>query len=714
MNFIQNSLGAMSASFSSSPPNQSAGEGSSGSSESSLTPQIIVQSKDGSSSLRKYVTILPGSADSGSRSTNHVVLVIDVSGSMGLSADTGDEKTGLTILDITKHAAKTTINLLGENDRCSIIEFTTAATIISKDILMNDAGKKLSIAKLEDLHPKASTNIWGGLYEAMELIKSVKHTNCFSTILLLTDGIPNVNPPCSTHLESLKQYKDNNKSVDFSLYTFGFGYTLDSPLLTELSLEEGSGSYSFIPDAGMVGTVFVHAISNILVTYGQKAQIAFEVTPPQQGSYKISRVLGGYDATIDNTSGGAIMPIGSLFCGQSRTFVVDLERSESDVIENSSANGNDILSAKLTYIGNTNGKVGTVSVRSTALSSSSSDDVDLQLLLPSDSSLRQSELRLLSVEAMTSAMEGVTIQTTNNLSAAQGVIESVISLFEPGEFDDLLTDMKGEVRTAVADCAAFNKWGKHYLPSLLRSHQLQICSNFKDPGMQNYGGSIFQKLRDEADDIFMTLPPPKPSGEMRGSSGAPIASMRSYNNSAGPCFAPQSRVKMADGSFKPCEQLKKGDAVATTPNGRGTSKVRCVIKTLCENNESFMVRLGDLLVTPYHPVRINGTWTFPIDLARGATIEECPAIYSFILESGHILIIDGIECIGLAHNIKDDPVATHEFFGTDMLIENLKPLGLDSGLIVFNYNCCIRDTSTADARIFSFDASRLVMIESAN
>jgi len=43
--------------------------------------------------------------------------------------------------------------------------------------------------------------------------------------------------------------------------TFGFGYSMDSLLLNKLSLE-GNGFYTYIPDSGLVGTVFVNAIAN--------------------------------------------------------------------------------------------------------------------------------------------------------------------------------------------------------------------------------------------------------------------------------------------------------------------------------------------------------------------------------------------------------------------------------------------------------------------
>jgi hypothetical protein len=50
--------------------------------------------------------------------------------------------------------------------------------------------------------------------------------------------------------------------------TFGFGYSMDSLLLNEIALE-GGGFYAYIPDSGMVGTVFVNAIANVMSIYAK-------------------------------------------------------------------------------------------------------------------------------------------------------------------------------------------------------------------------------------------------------------------------------------------------------------------------------------------------------------------------------------------------------------------------------------------------------------
>ena len=79
-----------------------------------------------------------------------------------------------------------------------------------------------------------------------------------SAILLLTDGLPNVEPPRGT-LPMLKRYKEQNGIPCAAIGTFGFGYSLDSALLEGIA-KEGNGMYAFIPDASFVGTAFVNAV----------------------------------------------------------------------------------------------------------------------------------------------------------------------------------------------------------------------------------------------------------------------------------------------------------------------------------------------------------------------------------------------------------------------------------------------------------------------
>ena len=43
-----------------------------------------------------------------------------------------------------------------------------------------------------------------------------------------------------------------------------------------------------------------------------------------------------------------------------------------------------------------------------------------------------------------------------------------------------------------------------------------------------------------------------------------------------------------------------------------TQKVVCVIKYYCKNNSESLVNLkGGLVITPEHPININGDWILP-------------------------------------------------------------------------------------------------------
>merc|ERR1712039_838442 len=68
----------------------------------------------------------------------------------------------------------------------------------------------------------------------------------------------------------------------------------------------------------------------------------------------------------------------------------------------------------------------------------------------------------------------------------------------------------GQVAEAFSRIEWYEKWGIHFLPSLLTAHRSQQCNNYKDPGVQHYGGELFMRLRDEAEEIFCNLEAPRP------------------------------------------------------------------------------------------------------------------------------------------------------------------------------------------------------------
>lgn len=280
---------------------------------------------------------------------------------------------------------------------------------------------------------------------------------------------------------------------------------------------------------------------------------------------------------------------------------------------------------------------------------------------------------------------------------AQRVISDIASAIrgsasaEDERITALLEDLDGQVSESLSRSDFFDKWGKHYLPSLRLAHLHQQCNNFKDPGVQHYAGDLFGEIRDAADEIFLEVPPPKPSRPARTGVSAPL-NMGMFYNCGGGCFDGDCAVSMADGSQKALNQVSQGDHVMTPT---GTSEVTCVVKTFCTGGKTELVELpGGLLATPYHPVHVAGAWRFPCELAT-ATLHTCPAVYNLVLQGNHpSMLVCGVECSVLGHGL-EDPVVAHEFFGTSAILEDLQKMpGWQSGLVELVPGNYVRDPTT--------------------
>lgn len=261
----------------------------------------------------------------------------------------------------------------------------------------------------------------------------------------------------------------------------------------------------------------------------------------------------------------------------------------------------------------------------------------------------------------------------------------------------LASDIAGEVVLALSEQKNWTKWGKHYFPALARAHQRQQCSNFKDAGLQVYGqhSPLFVKSRDELDAAFDRLPPPKPSRKVytntytntktpgRSKAAAPSYTapikMARWNNRSGGCFAGECQVLLEGGKKVALQELKRGMKVVTL---KGTRTVGAVVRIAIEGGRLVLCRIGELKVTPYHPIRLEGKWVFPVDVVE-AQLEECGAVYTVLLEAdadvdAHAFEVEGVMAVTLGHGLvasKGTDVRAHPFFGSyTKVLDGLKDL----------------------------------------
>lgn len=441
------------------------------------------------------------------RTPSDICCVVDVSGSMGAEAmvateSGGETGHGLTVLDIVTHALKTIIRTLEDKDRLAIVSYSNEATRVCPVTEMNEDGRRTVERQLTELTPNGQTNLWAGLKESVTMLKEKSAPGRLQHIMLFTDGLPNINPPRGIKAMLQRLKASEGGKLPCTVSTFGFGYELDSELLSDIAIL-GSGTYAFIPDAGFVGTVFVNAVTNLLCTMGKDAIL----TVQPMGGARLAGIgaQGGHPSTKDGD--GIKIDMGCLQFGQS-----------SDVLVNVSippGHAGDALEVKLQY----STRAGPALMERTARwAASAAPDPDAKLR----AEVQRCRLRL--VDGVRDAMKAVKLTPADiavgkkmPLEVGQDLVTAMIDDFRtsPASAGNeymaaLIEDLTGQVAEAFSREDWYKKWGIHYLPSLMAAHLAQVCNNFKDPGVQQYGGTLFEDLRDKADDIFCSLPAPQP------------------------------------------------------------------------------------------------------------------------------------------------------------------------------------------------------------
>lgn len=267
-----------------------------------------------------------------------------------------------------------------------------------------------------------------------------------------------------------------------------------------------------------------------------------------------------------------------------------------------------------------------------------------------------------------------------------------------------IKDIEGEIAMCFSDLAKnYNVWGRGYIPSLARAHELKLCANYKDPGLQLYASPRFKAIQAAAADLFRAeladaiskmQSAPAPAAYGGGGYGghyrapASAAAMSSMYDPSGGCFDGDCLVTMADSSKKPAKFIVRGDKVRSFSGEE--AEVYEIVKTKINPTAEGIIFKGDfkdgLKITGWHPVFIDGKWTFPNAapwkmVATGGTTAMCGLniVFSFAVRAIgdsksklHGMVVDGITVATLGHGVEGDDVLSHSFYGTQKVIDAIR------------------------------------------
>jgi len=598
---------------------------------------VAVKAETFSDEGKSFLHLTVETDPSGGKQGGVFIIGLDNSGSMAELVDPENKEVFYTRMDLAKHTINSVAALLGPEDSLALVSFSTQAKIVMDPTIMDDNGRAKLKTLLTTVNADASTNIDDAIRTMMSIANRPEMKDRAIFGALLTDGEETVIPSPSGTVKALSRLSMKNPWI---LSTFGFGYQLNSILLTQLAEMplSGGGSFGFIPDLTMIGTVFINWVANAMVTGTRDAVIHYAVN-------------GGSQVGIHT---------GPLAIGQPRDYLVHIPAGASVKV---SAGGAEVVPVD-----------------------SASSEYPLALTM-----------YIATMEQVIAMSEAG--RTDGAFVPLSRVVQRFADSMDP-RVKALLLDIEsadpseGQIGMAPR---YWERWGGHYMRSYRRAQQIQRRLNFKDPGCLIYGGdeaSLFGQCVAKGEELFMTLDPPQPTGSSRGygssSSAAPAydpaylsAYLRTNSQAAqsGGCFHGENNVLMANGSFKQIQAIIPGDVVWTI---EGPASVIARVTIGHGSATSVMMsKVGDCFLTPYHPYMEGAvTWVYGADTVGQ---QACPVgtVYNLLLDKGHVINIGGATACTLAHGLKG-PVIEHPFFGTQAVVEDLKKCsGWSVGLPVY-------------------------------
>jgi hypothetical protein len=592
------------------------------------------------------------------------IVGIDISGSMGGSAIITDESgnkipTEFSYLDLVKHCIKMYIHSINKSDLFTLIAFNSTAYPIIVNEEVNEANVNELCERVMKLKPSGSTNLWDCISLSYEIISQLDES-LIKNIVILTDGVPNQNPPRGI-IYSLSKYLKQYGVKHIPIHLLGFGYNLEIETLNNIC-SMTNGTYNFIPSSAEMLTVMVHLMSNINIKCNKNVKINVKYNNiSNEEIKKITQYLIHTFQIID------------------KTVIIDIGQTTNITILMDSLQCHE---PNITY------SIETSEIKTNIIEIK---QIDLPVY---------NEINKLRIIFIRKIMEMYNNATNDRFHKNEKIYKDLLEILDINNetIDLYVKDLTGEIKLALLNSENFIKWGKYYIPSLIGAYSRQECNSFRDYGIQTFCSEEFKLLRDKIDELCDELPALEPTIEqfnyqqctVQASSVQPVRNIRQYQDLGG-CIHPHCLIKTTNG-FVPLGTIKMGDEIINTDNQR--SIVECVVKHKCPNNHANLCKIGELYITPYHPVFIDNKWQFPINIEPSKDY-QCDYVYNLILNNRKSINVNNIHCCTLGHGIEGEVIG-HPFFGTEEVVYNLQNLCRDEyneGLVK-STNIIQRDVDT--------------------
>ena len=254
------------------------------------------------------------------RTPLNLVFLVDVSGSMS-----DNEK-----LPLFKKTFASLINKLNENDKISIVTYSSGTEVVLNGVSGSD--KQTLLEKVNSLVATGGTNGGEGLKLAYKTAKKHFKKGANNRILLSTDGDLNLG---MTSTEELKNYISEERNQGIYLSVLGFGNTSYNDEITETLADNGDGNYSIIDTLSEAKRVLENEFMGTLYTVAKDVKFQMNFDSKYIDSYR----LIGYENRMMNTEDfeDDTKDAGDIGSGQALTILYELTPCSNNDLSSSSA-----------------------------------------------------------------------------------------------------------------------------------------------------------------------------------------------------------------------------------------------------------------------------------------------------------------------------------------------------------------------------------------
>lgn len=554
---------------------------------------------------------------SGGQPETIVIASADVSGSMrsGATNKPSTEGGSFSRLDLVKHSLKTVSTMLAERSAVaptflSLQTFSDKATVLLPLRPMNQDTLPVALAAVDSMKTEGITNIWDSLRVALDTAIRARrlHPNTNIQVMLLTDGVPSqeCNPPLGI-VESLR--KKLALAGPITLSAFGFGYELDTMLLRDICVA-GGGSFGFISDASMVGTVFINWAAAALNTVAWSVKLR---------------------------AGRTEVAVGPLLDGQAKILPQAVDPATTTV----------------EFAGETYIPVVTDEEPATAATI-----LELRTILTS----------LVVDRKDTDAVRKSLRQLAKNHAFLASDIES--DDIHKGQLLKAIDSPDVWRSWGLNHCVSYLRALETQVCPNFKDQALQLFHTDGTRAVRDMGNTIFDNLPAP----IPSIPPPYSSNGTPYAHLNKNKTMAIFNNAHGGCWAGYCQIRLADGSLCYANQLDPGAVVWGGHRVLCVVRTHMEKKMqMCKRGGLVITPWHPVRAVPLECGGGASEWKFPAEFDLFQPHDEfLHYVYNLVLESGHTVEIDGFQVCTLAHGFEDNAVIRHPYFGTTKVLEDLQ------------------------------------------